>query len=189
MTNRPTTPSDLGIEDLDLAKIEKALTPRLDSFTASENHYPHEGKWKEPKFTVVALIRHSLAIDTVLAIEIECEKGLAFIGYEIVGADTRFRRGISTEILYHGIASVLWADQLAGDYPIGKADFTNPEAITWPTHTDDEVYLHTVDELLDYVQTRLGSDEVWVNDEFFAGLMPHRGFGDEEAVKYSKGPE
>ena len=178
MTNRPTTPSDLGIEDLDLAKIEKALTPRLDSFTASENHYPHEGKWKEPKFTVVALIRHSLAIDTVLAIETDCEQGLAFMGYEIVGAQARFRRDVSTETLYHGIASVLWADQLAGDYPIGKADFTNPEAITWPTHTDDEVYLHTVEELRDYVQARPGSDDVWVNDEFVAGLMPHRGFGD-----------
>ena len=73
---------------------------------------------------------------------------------------------LDTETLYHGVASRLWADQLAGDYPIGKADFANPETISWPTHTDDEVYIHTVEELLDYAQSHSDSDDVWLDDEF-----------------------
>ena len=166
MTDQPITPPDFGIEALNLALIAESLTPRLDSFTASENHYRHEGSWKEPKFTVVALIRNKLAIDAVLAIETECEQGLAFVGYEIMGAMSRLRGDLDTETLYHGVASFLWADQLAGDYPIGKADFANPETISWPTHTDDEVYIHTVRELLDYVQAHADSDDVWLNDEF-----------------------
>ncbi|MDK6812912.1 hypothetical protein QP363_02725 [Corynebacterium sp. UMB6689] len=87
------------------------------------------------------------------------------VGYEVMGALTRFR-GDLDETLYHGVASHLWADQLAGDYPIGKADFANPETISWPTHTDDEVYIHTVEELLDYAQAHSGSDDVWLDDEF-----------------------
>lgn len=166
MTDQPTTPPDFGIEKLNLALIAEYLSPRLDSFTASENLYRHEGSWKEPKFTVVALIRHKLAIDTVLAIETECEQGLAFVGYEIMGAMSRLRGDLDTEPLYHGVASCLWADQLAGDYPIGKADFANPETISWPTHTADEVYVNTVEELLDYVQAQSDSDDVWLNDEF-----------------------
>ena len=172
MTDQPITPSDFGIEALNLALIAECLAPRLDSFTASENHYRHEGMWKEPKFTVVALIRHKLAIDTVLAIETEREQGLAFLGYEIMGAMSRIRGDLDTETLYHGVASGLWADQLAGDYPIGKADFANPEIISWPTHTEDEVYVQTVRELLDYIQARPGSDDVWLNDDFVARLKP-----------------
>ena len=166
MTGQPTTPPDFGIEALNLALIAEYLTPRLDSFTASENLYPHEGSWKEPKFTIVALIRHKLAIDTVLAIETEQEQGLAFVGYEVMGALTRLRGDLDTETLYHGVASRLWADQLAGDYPIGKADFANPETISWPTLPDDEVYIPTVEELLDYAQAHSDSDDVWLNDEF-----------------------
>lgn len=166
MTDQPTTPPDFGIEKLNLALIAEYLSPRLDSFTVSENLYRHEGSWKEPKFTVVALIRHKLAIDTVLAIETECEQGLAFVGYEIMGAMSRLRGDLDTETLYHGVASCLWADQLAGDYPIGKADFANPETISWPTLPDDEVYIHTVRELLDYAQAHSDSDDVWLDDEF-----------------------
>lgn len=172
MTDQPITPSDFGIEALNLALIAECLAPRLDSFTASENRYQHEGMWKEPKFTVVALIRHKLAIDTVLAIETEREQGLAFLGYEVMGALTRFRSDLDTDTLHHGVASLLWADQLAGDYPIGKADFTHPENVTWPTHTEDEVYMQTVRELLDYIQARTGSDDVWLNDDFVARLKP-----------------
>ena len=172
MTGQPTTPPDVGIEALNLALIAEYLTPRLDSFTASENLYPHEGSWKEPKFTIVALIRHKLAIDAVLAIETEQEQGLAFVGYEVMGALARLRGDLDTETLYHGVASCLWADQLAGDYPIGKADFANFETISRPTHTEDEVYVQTVRELLDYVQARPGSDDVWLNDDFVARLKP-----------------
>lgn len=156
----------IGVGDLDLAKIAEYLTPRLASFTASDNRYMYQGEWKEPTFTVVALIRHTLAIDAVLAVETAYEPGLAFGGYEVVGTSMRYRHDLNEFVLYNAVASHLWADQLAGDYPIGKVDFTNPEKITWPNLADEEVYLRTLDELLDYSQTRIGSDDLWLNTRF-----------------------
>lgn len=160
----------IGIAELDLSKIEEYLTPRLNSFTASDNRYFHEGTWKELQFTVVAIVRHELAIDAVLAVEADCEAGVAFAGYEVVGASMRYRHDLSEFILYNAVASHLWGDQLAGDYPIGKIDFTNPSVITWPTLEKHEVYLHTLEELLEYSQQANNSDDFWLNADFIDNL-------------------
>ena len=170
MAGDPKAPEGIGIAELDLSKIEEYLTPRLDSFTASDNRYFHEGTRKEPKFTVVAIARHELAIDIVIAVEVDFEAGLAFAGYEVVGAGMRYRDDLSEFVLYNAVASHLWADQLAGDYPIGQIDFTTPDKITWPTHEEHEIYLHTLEELLEYSQGRLGSDDFWLNSDFIESL-------------------
>ena len=177
MTGKHSASDGIGIAELDLSKIEEYLAPRLDSFTASDNRYVHEGTWKEPKFTVVAIARHEQAIDIVIAVEVDFEAGLAFAGYEVVGAGMRYRDGLSEFVLYNAVASHLWADQLAGDYPIGQIDFTTPDKITWPTHYEHEIYLHTVEELLEFSQgrlgsgdCRLGSDDFWLNSDFIESL-------------------
>lgn len=169
MTGQPDMSRGFGIEDLDLSKIEEALTPRLNGFISSENLYSHEGTRKEPKFTVVAIFRHELAIDTVLAIETDYDPGIAFAGYQVVGARTRFHLDLSTSDLYHAVAAKLWVDQLAGDYPVGKVDFDNPCKITWPFHDDHEVHLGTLGELIEYSQPLIGSDDLWLNVAFVEG--------------------
>ena len=174
MAGDPKESEGIGIAKLDLSKIEEYLTPRLNSFTASDNRYFHEGTWKEPKFTVVAIVRHEIAIDAVLAVETDCEAGLALAGYEVVGASMRYRHDRSEFILYNAVASNLWADQLAGDYPIGKIDFTDPCKITWPTFKKHEVYLHTLEELLEYNQQCKGSDDFWLNADFIETLKTRR---------------
>ena len=170
MAGDPKAPEGIGIAELDLSKIEEYLTPRLDSFTASDNRYFHEGAWKEPKFTVVAIARHELAIDIVIAVEVDFEAGLAFAGYEVVGVGMRYGENLSEFVLYNAVASHLWADQLAGDYPIGQIDFTAPDKITWPTHYEHEIYLHTLEELREFSQGRLGSDDFWLNSDFIESL-------------------
>lgn len=174
MNSRHGEPEGIGIGDLDLAKIAEYLAPRLASFTASDNRYLHQGEWKEPTFTVVALLRDEVAIDAVLAVETACDPGLAFAGYEVVGTNMRFRHDLSEFVLYNGVASRLWGDQLAGDYPIGRVDFAHPEKITWPHLADEEVYLRTLDELFDYSQTRKASDDVWLNTRFLEKMKNRR---------------
>lgn len=166
MTDQPEASRGFGIEDLDLSKIAEALTPRLNGFISSENIYLHEGTRKEPKFTVVAIFQHQLAIDAVLAIETDYDPGIAFAGYQIEGAATRFNHPLGASRLYNDVASRLWVDQLAGDYPIGKVDFDQPWKITWPFHATQEVRPGTLKELIDFSQPLIGSNDLWMNTAF-----------------------
>ncbi|MCG7446037.1 hypothetical protein MHY22_08110, partial [Corynebacterium sp. ACRPO] len=60
--------------------------------------------------------------------------------------------------------------QLDTLYPIGQIDFTTPDKITWPTLEKHEVYLHTLEELLEYSQQAKNSDDFWLNADFIENL-------------------
>lgn len=149
------TSAGISTAELELSKIAEALSPRLNGFISSENRY---GDRQEPRFTVVAVLRNDIGIDTVLAVE--TETGISFLGYHVIGAVTRLRGPLDSDT-YHAVASLVWADQMAGDYPIGKADFSTPGTITWVFPEDRYALPRTWEQL-----RSLEGTDIWFDEAF-----------------------
>lgn len=102
--------------------------------------------------------------EIVLILIVKALKRTAIVGYE-----AGYQRYVWSPYLYEDIADSIVFDTLAGDYPILKADFSEPDKIVWAGGEEAaDAKAPSIGDFLSYYEDldERAKKRIWINKDF-----------------------
>lgn len=148
----------IDIEQIDIGRLAIKLSVALNKWIAEENSYKNKTDIA-PLFIVQCPSHFEIA----LILRVKALKQTAIVGYE-----AGYQRYTWSPYLYDEIADSIVFDTLAGDYPILKADFSEPDKIVWAGAKEaTDAKAQSIGGFLSYYEdlNERAKERIWINKD------------------------
>ena len=149
----------IDIEQIDIGRLAIKLSAALDKWIADENSY--KSKTDIAPLFIVQCPSH---FEIALTLRVKDLKRTAIVGYE-----AGYQRYTWSPYLYEEIADSIVFDTLAGDYPILKADFSEPDKIVWAGGKEAaDTKAQSIGDFLSYYENlnERAKERIWISKDF-----------------------
>lgn len=149
----------INIEQIDIDRLAIKLSVALDKWIVNENSY--KSKTDIAPLFIEQCPSH---FEIALTLRIKALKRTAIVGYE-----AGYQRYVWSPYLYEEIADSIVFDTLAGDYPILKADFSEPDKIVWAGGKEaGDAKAQSIGDFLSYYEdlNERAKERIWISKDF-----------------------
>lgn len=149
----------IDIEQINVSRLATKLSVALDKWIADENSY--ETKTDIAPLFIVECASH---FEIALILRVKALNRTAIVGYK-----AGYQRYVWSPYLYEEIADSIVFDTLAGDYPIHKADFSEPDKIVWVGRVEAaNTKAQSIGDFLSYYEdlNERAKEKIWISPDF-----------------------
>lgn len=149
----------MDIAQIDIDRLAIKLSVALDKWIADENSY--ETKTDIAPLFIVECASH---FEIALILRVKALNRTAIVGYK-----AGYQRYVWSPYLYEAIADSIVFDTLAGDYPVLKADFSEPDKIVWDGRVEaTNTKAQSIGDFLSYYEdlNESAKERIWISPDF-----------------------